>query len=102
MATGITPLEVKRPRRDVDHSLPSSAEVKSGAIPILPLYAFMAWKSAALPFFSLFQTVAASRLAGRMRCFWLLLNVRTGFEVKTSSFSMGNGDYFSELKPDVA
>jgi hypothetical protein len=34
---------VKRPGRKADHSPPSSAEVKNGAIPLLPQYAFMAW-----------------------------------------------------------
>jgi hypothetical protein len=82
---------VKRPERVVDHSLPSNAEVKSGAILLLPLYASMAWTWAALPFLSLFQTAAATRFQGWIICFYLPLNIRTGFVVNTSSSSVGNG-----------
>jgi hypothetical protein len=39
-------LGVKRPGREADHSLPSSAEVENAwAIPPLPLYAFVEWCS---------------------------------------------------------
>jgi hypothetical protein len=43
--TGALSLGVKWLEREVDHSPPSSAEVKE-AIPPLPQYAFMAWFSA--------------------------------------------------------
>ena len=42
--------DVKRPECDVDHSPPSSVDVKkSCAIRLLPLYTFMTWKGANLP-----------------------------------------------------
>jgi hypothetical protein len=43
---------VKRPERDVDHLglFPSNTEVKmSGAITLLPIYAFMPWTEINLP-----------------------------------------------------
>jgi hypothetical protein len=41
---------IKQPLREVDHTLSSSAEVKHGVIPPLPLYAFMAWAGTSLLF----------------------------------------------------
>jgi hypothetical protein len=45
MGTRALSLGVKRPRREADHSPPSSAEVKRirGAIPPLPQYVFVEW-----------------------------------------------------------
>ena len=40
---------VKWPGCEVDHSPPSSMEVKSGAISLLPLYAFGVWTGTTLP-----------------------------------------------------
>jgi hypothetical protein len=43
---GALSLGVKRPEREADHSPPSNAEVEeSGAIPLIPQYAFMFWCS---------------------------------------------------------
>jgi len=42
---GALPLVAKRPDREADHSPPSSAAIKCGAILQLPHYAFMAWCS---------------------------------------------------------
>jgi hypothetical protein len=42
MGTGATSLGIKQPGREADHSPPSSVEVKSGVIPPLLQYAFMA------------------------------------------------------------
>jgi hypothetical protein len=37
--------------REVDHSLPSSAELRmSGAMPLLPLYVFMSWTGTTSPY----------------------------------------------------
>ena len=45
-------LGIKRLGRDVDQSPPHSAEFKNGAIPPIPLHAFMAWTGTTLFFHS--------------------------------------------------
>jgi hypothetical protein len=45
-------LGVKRLEREVDHSLPCSAERMCGAVPLLFLYAFIVWTET-LPFTSI-------------------------------------------------
>jgi hypothetical protein len=44
-APGALSLGVKRPGREADHSLPSSAEVKEWGYTSIPQYALMAWYS---------------------------------------------------------
>jgi len=53
MGTGVLSLEVKGPRREVDHSPPSNAEVKnewSYTSTPPPPYAFKAWTGAAFSY----------------------------------------------------
>ena len=68
----------------------------------LPLYAFMAWREAALSFLFLFQTVPALRFPVGVKVFCLFLNALSGFEVGTVTSALDNGRLFSEIKEDGA
>jgi len=49
MGTGVNFPEVKQAGRDVDHTPPSSADVKNGVTLPIPLYAMMVWTGTTLP-----------------------------------------------------
>ena len=87
-------LEVKQPEHEIDHSLPTIAEIKNewNYIPIAP-YAFMVWTGTALP--SVYR-----RIQKRIGNFFILQNVHMS---KCTLFSMSSQsvDTFAVLVHEI-
>jgi len=109
--TGVVSLGVKGPRREVDRSSPSTAEVKnewSYTPTLLPLYAFTTWTRTTLLFFPqpseiIFCIKLSLRYCGGRKILKLLIrpiensnNLLFLFRVSTNTNSTAL--YFSDLK----